>query len=487
MNLGDMREKVGDLRSRRWTSDDAKRVFRVSIAQPALKQLAAECPEAFIPDQETVIVYQDWTSTSMGRKISATTDLYVLNLGAVAAPGAKTVAVDGTWDCIYYLEVDDDKTDGAILRRRCVEFFTSGGNVYVTIDRPWRNTTDADLTFRMYQRFFYTRDDVTAIVDGRVFGKDRTVLFPIPAGAVRLFDEEDYHGEVTGRPRRLSRWGHEKLEAPVRAPSVALATGELVTPPWVGPDPPGTFLYRYTYVWGKKDFELSSQGGQHDPVLESSPSPPSAEIVLASAAAAVDLTNLTNIDYIRNYDPDPAEIRNGHGGWRKRIYRARKAIVTAGGMKNEVEAPEYVYHFLDEVDGTVTSYRDDGSVTPDYTRRLPESHGYFQWAVTPHAEEKHEIDFRVYRRPGPLLADTDAPQVHPDFEDLLLLLLLRWAAMADKQPAEAADYYNQFVERRDQWRAKDANPTTTTIPVTWSMEDYGHSEFYRTAKSVVGP
>ena len=483
-----MREKVGDLRSRRWTSDDAKRVFRVSIVEPALKQLASECPEAFIPDQETTVVYPDWTDVSLARKLDATADTYVLSFGAVALPGGKTIPVDGTWDGIYYLEIPDDKTDRGYLRRRCMEFFVEpkDGLFCVTLDRPWRNTTDTAMTFRLYQPFFYTKDDVTAIVDGRVYGKDRTVLFPIPAGAVRLFDEEDFHGEVTGRPQRLSRWGHEALQSPNKTPSVALVPG-IDPPAWLGPEPPGTFSYRYTYVWGRRDFELAAPGGRQDPMLESSPSPASNVLVMVDDTAAVRLSGMVNIDYMRNYDPDPAELRNGHGGWRKRIYRARTAVVTTAGMKNDIEYPENVYFFLTEVDGTTTSFDDDGTITPDYHRRLPEAHGYFQWALTPHPEATSTVDWRVYRRPASLISDSDAPQVHPDFEDMLLLLLLRWAAMADKQAAEAADYYSQFVDRVDQWRAKDANPVNHTIPITWSMNDPGYPEVYRTAKSVVGP
>jgi hypothetical protein len=488
MNLGEARSKVADLRARHIDSDatyiDA---FRRSVVAPALKQLASDVPEAFIPDEEVVVVYEDYTHESLGRTLAATTDALVLSLGLVALPGGAAIETNGTWDGIYHLEITHPVT-GEIVRRRCREFFTAsdplfGSTYYVSIDRPWRNSSDTGLKFRLYQPYFYTRDDVTEIVDGRVFDANRQPIFPVPAGLVRLIAQEDYNGTVTGPPRRLSRWGHEQIPAPNKRP-VATAPNQDPPVPWLGPEPPGSFVYCVTYRWGRRDRDLRAPGGSFDPMLESSPGPKSATVVMPSASNAVVVTNLANIDYVQGFDPVPAQLRNGHSGWSTRIYRARLAIVTTPGMVNAVEAPEDVFFFLDEVDGIVTSYTDNGSVTPDYNRRLPESHGYFKWVLHPHPTERTTVDLRVYRRPLPLLDDSDAPQVHPDFEDLLLLLFLKYAAMLDKQPAEAADYQNQFLSALDKWRAKDANPSTVVIPIPWSMDDCWDWNRYAPFRSV---
>jgi hypothetical protein len=486
VNLGELRQKVADLRSRHISGDTFASEFRRSVVAPALKQLASDVPEAFIPDEETIIIYKDYTSTTMNRTVSATSDPYVLDLGPANLVGATPIVTDGTWDCVYYLEIT--LSSGELVRRRCREFFTVNVNTdiyaYVSIDRPWPNNTDKFLQFRLYQPYFYTRDDVTAIVDGRVYDSTQQVLFTVPAGAMRIFSQEDYNGTVTGRPERLSRWGHEQLPAPNRTP-IANAPNQDPPVPWLGPEPPGTFKYRYTYVWGRKDEDLTAPGGKKDPMLESSPSPESSAVVMTNANDAVVVSAMVNIDYIQNFDPSPSAIRNTHSGWRKRIYRARSAIVPTGGMQNNIEYPEDVYFFLDEVDGAITTYVDNGSVTPDYNRRMPESHGYFRWALHPHQNDQYTVDFRVYRRPLPLLNDSDAPQVHPDYEDMLLLLCLKHAAMLDKQPAEAQDYERQFLDKLAKWRGKDANPSSVIVPVPWTMVDYADWYRYGPFKSVV--
>lgn len=483
MNLGEIRQKVADLRSRHIAGNTFANEFKRSVITPALKQLASEVPEAFIPDEEVIVVYQDYTSTGMNRTISATKDEFVLDLGTAALPGATPIVVNGTWDAIYHLEVTDSTT-GQLIRRRCREFFIepSTGHAMVSIDRPWRNNTDTGLDFRLYQPYFYTRDDVTALVDGRVYDSTQQVLFTVPAGAMRVFQQEDFNGTVTGRPERLSRWGHEQIPAPNRPP-----VGSVTENVWLGPEPPGTFKYRYTYVWGRKDSDLKAPGGFYDPMLESSPSPETSAVVVPSAAASAEVTGLVNIDYVQGFDPEPAVsyFRNGHSGWRKRIYRARSAVVAAPGFKNNIEYPEDVYFFLDEVEGTTTSYLDRGEKTPDYSRRMPESHGYFRWALHPHQNDNYTVDFRVYRRPLPLLNDNDAPQVHTEYEDMLLLLCLKYAAMLDKQPAEASDYEAQFKDKVAKWRAKDANPASVIIPLPWTMVDYADWYRYGPFKSVV--
>jgi hypothetical protein len=485
VNLAQSRDKVGDLRSRKWTSDEAKRVFRVSIAEPALKQLASDCPEAYVPDEERVIVYKDWNQDSLDRTLAATADPYVLSFGAVGSN--PNIIANGSWDAIYYLEIVTPSGD--VVTRRCREFFIANSGdpsvstFFVSLVTVWPNSTDTGMSFRLYQPYFYTRDDVTEIVDGRVFNGNRQVVYTVPAGAVRLFAEEDYRGEENGTPRRLSRWGHEQIPAPNRTPAATVPNLDPPVP-WLGPEPPGTFRYCYTYVWGKRDAELVAPGAGPDPMIESAPSPVSSLVTVPNMTNSVRLADLANIDYEQNFDPAVSSLRNGHSGWRKRIYRARASVIAGTGTQDSIESPENVYFFLAEVEGITTTYTDDGTVTPDYHRRLPESHGYFKWVLSPHADGQYVVDWRVYRRPAPLIAETDAPRVHPDFEDMLLTLLCKWAALADKQPAEAAALEAEFQSKLEKWRAKDANPAPAIVPVSWAMADIGDYARYRQARTV---
>jgi hypothetical protein len=474
MNRGVLRSNV--LSRRSWHADvDTAFLAEVDTVciDGAIKRLASEVPEAFIPDEERVILLPDQTHTTLSRTVSATDDPYVLSFGVVGSTNL-TIVTDGTWDGLYHIEVASPDDDGVTFRYQCREFFIAGdpdtaaNTYYVSLVRPWRNSTDEDMSFRLFQPHFFTRDDVTQVVDGRVYNNTQDTVLAVPAGSVRNLQSEDYQGQVVGRPVRISRWQHFQIPAPNRAP-----TGSSIAGSWVGPEAIGTFTYRYTYVWGRKDFQLVAPGGTYDPVWESSPSPETSAVTVASVAAVAEVTQMTNIDHMLNFDPVPALIRNGHSGLRKRIYRARTAVAAGGGNETRVEIAG-IYYFLAEVNGDDPDYQDTGADVPDYFRRLPESQGYWAWAVHPHQDAAYEIDFRVYRRPPPLLSDSDAAPIHPDFEDMLEDLVLARLCELDKSPEAALVYENKFKERLLAYRAKEANPAAFVPPVPWTPYDTGY-------------
>ncbi len=475
MNRGELRQKALSLRSRQVDNDDDyEEEVNTVVIDPALKRLASEVPEALLPDDETVTILSDRTSTSLGRTVAGTADEYVLSLGAANLAGASAITADGTWDGVMHIEVE---YDGHILRRQCREFWLDGdtNNYYVSLDRPWNYPTALGMSFRIFQPYVFTRDDVTQVIDGRLFDSKRALIQVLPAGFMRLTYNEDFRGQSSGVPAALSRRKHIQLPAPNRTPSVALSEGGFAMPPtypWQDDrEPPGIFAYRYTYVWGTRSAEQRAPGGSSDPMWESAPSPASENIEVTDLpCGAVILSNLVDIDWMVNFRTNPTTLRDKKSGMRKRIYRARVAINTGGTTRTDIEAPG-VFFFLDEVEGDVTEYVDDGSIIPDYFRRLPESHGYWSWACTPHQDADYEMDLRVTRRPLSLLCDTDTPQVHPDFEDMLLLLVQAGLAMLDKQPADAAALELQFQGRVEQWRSKDANPASYIPAIPW-VPDY---------------
>ena len=93
------------------------------------------------------------------------------------------------------------------------------------------------------------------------------------------------------------------MPAPNRAP-VATVPNQDPPDPWLGPEPPGTFKYRYTYVWGRKDTDIRAPGGAYDPMLESSPGPESNSVVMTGTANVVVLSNLVNIVSADFFDID---------------------------------------------------------------------------------------------------------------------------------------------------------------------------------------
>jgi hypothetical protein len=465
MNRGTIRSTV--LSRRSWHADvDAAFVEEVNTVciDGALKRLASEVPEAFIPDRETVYLLADQDQDTLSRTVAATTDPYVLSFGLAGV----AMAVNGTADGLFHIEVVT--SDGRVLSRQCREFWleTTGpyANHYlVSIDHPWEDSTSTGMDFRLFQPYFYLRDNVTELVDGRIFDNARQLLTTLPAGFVRKTSQEDFRGTYRGRPEAFSRWEMFQLAAPNRTPTVALVPGAVPDPPWVGPEPVGAFSYRYTYVWGKKNFEVVAPGGGYDPTWESAPSPESASITVANLAAAVVVSTLTNIDFQLGFGTT-GTVRKGHSGLRKRIYRARSAVTAGGGLETNLEYPN-IYFFLAEVDGETTSYTDDGSVIPDYHRRLPESRGYYAWAPVPHQDATYRVDLRVYRRPLSLLVDSDAPPIHPDFDDLFENLVLARLCEMDKSPEAALVYENAYKERLLAYRAKEANPAALVPPEPW--------------------
>ena len=439
------REKV--LARRAWRADvDATALAEINGAlNDAVRKLAGDCPAAFVPDVEHVVVIPDYTQTTMGRTLQATTDPYLLAFSTPTSGTFQTPNTSGVWDGIMHLEVQT--ADGVWHRRQCREFFTIapvGITVYVvSIDRPWANSTDTGMPFRLHQPEFFFRDDVTEVLDGTVWDSSGSRFMEVAERGVVEREEQDFQGRNKGRPEKMTRGRHYQLQGPATPPTWIQPDQSS----WVGKEPLGTFRFCYTYVWGRKDSEFKDEFGQYDPMWESSPSPVSTAVVVTSAPATIiRIAGMTNIDYMINFDPPVTAgvYRYGHSGLRKRIYVSRDATNTAGAFEDNVEA-RGTFVLLAEVNGNDATYDWDGSVLPNPFRRLPEVTGYFAYTLVPHQDKDYTIDFRVRRRPAELTNDYDAPKVQPDSEEALNLLGMYYVAQLDKQPEAAAEYLEQYT------------------------------------------
>lgn len=414
MNRGDWRDRATRECNWKIDNDDDFTEEVAGFQRTVLDRLSERCPEAFVPDDETVFVYPDKTHGDFRRKIDATVDARVLAFGAL--PGPVFPATDGTWDGLFHIEVKDPA--GMWHRRRCLEFFQDlMGGYYVTIDRDWGDLADRAMEFRLHQPYFVLRDDVMGVTDGKVWDSTRQRLENFPEGFARYADDQDFQGTTKGRPLYIYRSKREKMPDPNRAPRLAPTEG-LNPQPWVGPEPTGSFTYVYTRVWGRKDRELVAPGGTRDPQFESSPSPASTSITVPTSGVTAVVVTVPNIDYMRGFGT-PATLSEQHSGWRTRIYRKR-ATVTGGIGDITREVGVGIYYLLDEIDGSSTTYIDDGTKLPDYHRRLPESHGYYLWRAAPHQDATYQIDLRVLRKPLPLYNDSDAPDTHPSANEMLI-------------------------------------------------------------------
>ena len=212
----DWRKKV--LARRAWRADvDATALDEINGAlNDAVRKLAGDCPAAFVPDEEHVVVLADQTQVTMGRGISATTDPYVMTWWSAVAGGVNP-DVTGAWDGILHIEIQTP--DAVWHRRQCREFWTtvSGGitTIYnVSLDRPWPTSGSTNLPFRLHQPEFFFTDDVTEVLDGKVWDASQDRFMEVSAKAVSDWNENDFQGRVKGRPEKMTKGRHFQLQGP---------------------------------------------------------------------------------------------------------------------------------------------------------------------------------------------------------------------------------------------------------------------------------
>ena len=491
VSLGALRERLLEMRA--WDSSGSTFDKRVrSALNSALERLAGDVPEALVPDEEHVVLRAETSSADHNLAINASgtgdsrvlriTDTAGQDLGVSAADDtaeawlANTLKTDGTWDGIMHLEVKDPS--GGWHRRQSREWWVDGNIVYVSLDRPWRNTTDQLMTFRVYQPEFFVRDDVMQVLEpARIWDSTRQQVWAIDTAGAYRQDMVDFQGETKGRPFRFYRSRHFQLQAPRRA---ALAR---FTNKWNGPWQQGKFSFVYTYVWGKRDDEWQqSPMGVNDPVWESAPSPISNEVdhdTTSTTGKAINI-QMTNIDQMTNFGVT-GTTRKSKSGFRLRIYVARTDIKEFGGSPsayNNVEKAG-VYYLLTEIDpedvSPDASYTWDGSVIPDYYRPLKHSTGYFAYRPYPQQDARYELDFRVLRLPKKFVDDQDTAPIQRDAVSTLLEIGLYYLCLLDGvDQAGATIHLNRYNELAQRYRLRYANPGKAVEPVPFDGVTFRH-------------
>lgn len=374
------------------------------------------------------------TDVGVSSTVAATSDRLVLeilsNTGAPLTPGEWHPQVDGTWDAIMWLEIQvsisnpDGSTYTEYERRQSLEWWSeevsSITRYYVTIDRPWRNTSDTLLAYRLYQPHFYMPSVYTGLKHpsaGKIWNPGLYYMNEISyadADQLRLL-ASPY--DVTGPVQMIWKDRYYTEQAFHTAPTVAVAYEGLLPVPWAGPVQEGVFTFYATVVWGRTSLEYQDANNLiRDPIFESAPSPVSASFShVANAGLAVRIT-VPNPDEIRGFSV-AGTLRYGHSGRRVRIYAARSSIRTAGlGTYNNVEADNipYLIAEIDPYDQTPTStYTWDGSAFPEVTRRLP-FHNTTQvgYRMYPMPDYEYILDARVKCAPAELAGPGDVVPVH---------------------------------------------------------------------------
>jgi hypothetical protein len=485
--------------------------------------MAGDVPEALIPDEEHVVLHKDTNSgdhnLAMTIASGATEGLIVdtagVDLGNASADAtAKAWYTDtfaGTsfkseWDGVMHLEIKDSA--GVWHRRQSREWWVVGEKVYVSFDRDWRSSTDTKVQFRIYQPEFFVSDDVMQVLEpARIYDDSRQQIWKIDTAGAYRQDMVDFQGEHKGRPYRMWRGRHFQLQPPRKVPAVdvlnndpdTMTAGGVSRSPWTtptdwdGPEEEGKFRFCYTFTWGKRDPEWQKSsmpshgglGGQPnviDPVWESAPSPVSDVIDHSESGNegyAIRLRGV-NIDAMTGFDAN-GEPHETHSGMKIRFYVARDGtrLQNRSGFYDNVEEAG-IFYFLAEVDPASVSPTGNftwvGKRTPDYSRPLKHSTGYFAWKVYPHQDARYELDLRVLRLPRRFVHDQDTAPIQRDSVSALLELALHYMCLIDGNDQTGAEMHlKRYQELARRYRHRYANPGGIVEPTPLG----GHSRRFR--------
>lgn len=450
MNRAELRQRIRDLVA--WDTLDADTTAQAALDRSVrygFDQAVTECPEAFEVAVQRVRIPGS-AKVPAGATLDTTADSWVMRFtGTTFVP--KT---DRTWDGTMWLEIADS-TSGRTLRFQARTFWStvSAGvtSYYVALDRPWPLSAATGLSYQLIAQYVWMPMSWQRVVSAMRWGDTGGPMSLVTnANAVALGQTRNLVSSVGGYPTELRRERSYQQPAPNLAPD-----GEVNDGTWTDLEPVGSFKYCFTYCWGYRDPLDKSPGGSFIPLYESSPSPVSAELIVPDMTRVVDL-KLPDIDFQMGFHTT-GTLRSTHSGVYKRIYRAR--LTTGIGTNSAIEAPD-VYQFLADVDGSDTSFTDDGTIIPDYTLRLPESSGYYGWTMWPTPSSDTEIDLNVIERPPLLLNDYDAILVKPEYSDIVAHFCAAvHAAGRDADSSRGSELLAEARARLMRLRSAAANPT----------------------------
>lgn len=407
----------------------------------AYMQLVQDAPFLFFEEETRWAVHEDQVPSLSTDLLTTTTDAWVLETKlAVGTTDALVWETDREWGgrALLLKVPGTDPEQWELIRIR--EVWTEATKIRIGLERPWRNVTDDDITFRVVSDEFTFPDDMVELKMASIFEDNTAYIRPLEVIGQSVAEYVAYPhnnaSQVGGPPVSLYRREYQAIQAPVDTPTTGTVDGT-----WTGPEPTGEFDYVFTYCWGKQEMwshapgpetqtALTPASERYEPYWESPPCPVPKSVVNSSGAGAnkpIQIT-LPNIDFMLGFG-DASTPRYGHSGFYKRIYRRRISSSLAS-----VESP-YTFFLLDEVDGLTTAYTDNGSITPDYMRPLREVHGYQTFRLYPKPNRRYQLVLRYIRRPRPMTDDADTPRV---VRDAVEPLIMRTAAFTYLHQGNAA-------------------------------------------------
>lgn len=361
------------------------------------------------------------------------TDAYVFRVLKTAV----TWETDGTWKGMR-LEVQD--TDDRWHQRQVQDVWSDATYYYLSVLRKWFNTTDTALNYRIYSGGVWLPPDcftVAGMIPLQEWGHNWAIR-SVAAKTAEIYGFYDLLGGqlYAGLIPTLSYRGERRgLPAPLRAPTVATVQA----PVWSGPESAGTFKFLYTYIHGVEEENEELPLGAAKPKFESAPSPESAAVTAVYGGDSIKITT-PEIAWMRGFNT-AGTIRQGHGGWKKRIYVARSTA--QGGLHSEVELAE-VYHHLVDIPATDTEYNWVGDISPNYHVRHRHNGGRQLLKIHPQPTQRLSFRIRAPAHHPPLLHDGDALVMDLAATHVLIDLFASRAAKRIGQNKDAKDFYELY-------------------------------------------
>jgi hypothetical protein len=422
----------------------------------ALWQLAEDAPGIFVEETVEVRAEGDITPASATDYFRAedSGDRWVLRKTRVVGSALSRALETGVRLAGKKIYLYDDASCAEWQERTIREVWQDTAPdqntyIYISIVEPWLNATDTEIEWRIFTPFLMPADviDVRSVYLNRSStGLDTPLVWIGENEAERRGLRTRSGLTASGSPAIAFAGEWHRLRAPTFEPQVSVLAQPNPSQDWDGPEPEGQFEYMFTYVFGKQEEFLFKPGPSSQDALapvgqrfnaykESGPSPVSDPIdpgdAGASPGSAVTVT-LPNVAHMLGFD-DNTTKRYRKTGIKKRIYRRR--ISDDGGT---LETPDTFFPIA-EVDDYVTSWTDDGTLTPDYMAPFRHINGYREIHIDPRPEDENlSLFLRAARRPRELTDDYDSLPVAPDAINVVLYLALSYLYEAAGNPSQSA-------------------------------------------------
>ena len=441
---------------------------------------------------------------------------------------------------------------GVLLRNQIRSVWNKAGTYHFTLVRPWDTDTFGDGTanddegipgfkYRVFTEDYSLPDDLIELKSARL--RDETNNYPLDVFGQQEAEEHQLDGPdsqvAAGIPRVIFRRGHRRLQGPSVPPvaEAAINAGGEVQKVWRGPEPSGSFQYKVTYTWGKRDVELQLPGMGHwegfaqplnilntttfpsNPVDSTvtggdsssrnrvrtprfeSPASPESGVAATTDLAAIRLS-LPNITYALGYltqvvfgGSTYTRQSLNQSGMYIRIYRKRVTTdlgdygtllqQSTGLSTSQLDSSDGYYllaEFRADSDNGGVFY-DNGEFLPDYSRRLRDIHGYQTMAFYPKPDKRYITEIRGVIRPKKLVDESDCPEVHAEAMSVLIekAMVLLYENMGNAGMSQLSNQKYQTALLTLSKRYGDLRPPATPVlrRMTRASSSYRSTNSYR--------